>query len=106
RYNSRRSMPARLKGSRSTSSLRSMRAALAAGCFMSIAPGCSRPPRLAADLVITRANVWTGDPLRPTADAIAVIGDRIAEVGGADDIERWRGPATTVVDAGGRRLVP
>ena len=96
-------MLACLKASRSS---RSMRAALAAGCVVAIAPSCSRPPRLAADLVITRANVWTGDPLRPTAEAIAVIGDRIAEVGGADDIERWRGPATTVVDAGGRRLVP
>jgi predicted amidohydrolase YtcJ len=82
------------------------RTALAAACLASIASGCSRPARLAADLVITRANVWTGDPLRPNAEAIAVIGDRIADLGSADDIDRWRGPATTIVDAGGRRLVP
>src|SRR5260370_1073374 len=63
------------KGSPSS---RSIRVALAAGCLAWIAPGCSRPPRLAADLVITRANVWTGDPLPPVAEAIAVVGGRMA----------------------------
>ena len=65
---------------------------------------CSRPARLAADLVITRANIWTGNPLQPDATAVAIIGDRIVEVGGADEIERWRGANTTVIDAEGRRL--
>jgi len=68
--------------------------------------GCSRPARLAADLVITRANIWTGDPQQPAATAVAVVGNRIVDVGSADEIERWRGPMTTVVDAKGRRLVP
>ena len=68
--------------------------------------GCSRPARIGADLVLTHANIWTGDPTQPTAAAVAVIGDRIVDVGGADEIERWRGPATTVVDAEGRRVVP
>ena len=67
---------------------------------------CSRPPRLAADLIVTRAQIWTGDPQRPTAAAVAVIRDRIVDVGDANDIDRWRGPATTVLDAEGRRLVP
>lgn len=67
---------------------------------------CSRPPRLAADLVITRANIWTGTAAQPTAMAVAIIGDRIVEVGGADEIERWRGTNTTVLNAEGRRLVP
>jgi predicted amidohydrolase YtcJ len=68
--------------------------------------GCSRPPRLAADLVITRARVWTGSPAQPEAMAVAVIGDRIVDVGGADQIDRWRGANTTVLDAEGRRVVP
>ena len=68
---------------------------------------CARPARLAADVVITRARVWTtGNGAAPDATAIAIIGDRIVDVGGADDIERWRGPNTTVVDAEGRRLIP
>jgi predicted amidohydrolase YtcJ len=67
---------------------------------------CSRPPRLAADLVVTGANVWTGNQAQPAAVAVAVIGDRIVDVGAADEIERWQGPNTTVLDAGGRRLIP
>ena len=67
---------------------------------------CSRPPRLGADLVITRANIWTGEPTQPSATAIAVVGDRIAAVGRDDEIERWRGATTTVIDAEGRRLLP
>jgi predicted amidohydrolase YtcJ len=67
---------------------------------------CSRSARLAADLVIVRANVWTGNSAQPAASAIAVLGDRIVDVGSDAEIDRWRGPATTVVDAGGRRVVP
>jgi hypothetical protein len=35
----------------------------------------------AADLVLTNARVWTGDPLRPQAEALAVLGERIVAVG-------------------------
>ena len=67
---------------------------------------CSSPAPLAADLLITRANIWTGNPRQPDAHALAILGDRIAEVGSAGEIERWRGPNTTVIDAEGRRLLP
>src|SRR5204862_331490 len=56
-----------------------------------IASGCSRPSRLAADLVITGANIWTGNPLQRDARAVAIVGDRIVDVGGAEEIDRWRG---------------
>ena len=71
-----------------------------------LAGACSHPPRLAADLVVTGANIWTGNPAQPAAVAVAVIGDRIVDVGAADEIERWRGPSTTVLNADGRRLIP
>ncbi|MCU1381661.1 MAG: Amidohydrolase 3 [Acidobacteria bacterium] len=83
------------------------RAALAALALASAAAiACERPPRLAADLVVTDAKVWTGNSAQPSAGAVAVIGDRIVDVGGADDIDRWRGPNTTVLNADGRRLIP
>jgi len=81
------------------------RATLATLTLLS-AIACARPPRLAADLIVTHANIWTGDPTQPDAGALAVIGERIVDVGGVDAIDRWRGANTTVVDAGGRRLVP
>jgi predicted amidohydrolase YtcJ len=78
--------------------------AIAASCAVAIA--CSRPPRVAADLVVTGARIWTGNPRQPSATALAVIGERIADIGNAEDLERWRGPDTRVIDAGGRRVVP
>ena len=71
-----------------------------------LAVGCVRPARLAADLVITNARIWTGDALQPDANAVAVIGDRIVDVGSSREIDRWRGAATTVIDAEGRRVLP
>ncbi len=68
--------------------------------------GCVRPARLAADLVITNARIWTGDALQPDANAVAVVGDRIVDVGSSREIDRWRAPATTVIDAEGRRVLP
>jgi predicted amidohydrolase YtcJ len=81
-------------------------AALAAVIVVSAATACARPPRLAADLVITRANIWTGNAAAPAATAVAIIADRIVDVGDGDAIERWRGPNTAVVNAEGRRLIP
>src|SRR5262249_33409849 len=42
----------------------------------------------------------------PGAAAIAAIGDRIVDVGSVAQVDRWRGPTTQVVDAGGRRVLP
>jgi predicted amidohydrolase YtcJ len=50
-----------------------------------------RPARLAADLVITNARIWTGDALQPDANAVAVVGDRIVEVGSSQEIDRGAG---------------
>ncbi len=59
-----------------------------------------------ADLVIVNAHVWTVDDARPEAEAVAVRGERIVLVGTSDEVRRLAGPATRVVDAGGRLLLP
>src|SRR5947209_2965537 len=60
----------------------------------------------AADLIIQNAHVWTVDPSRPEAEAVAIVGDRIAAVGSRQQVDPWRGPKTRVVDAAGKRLLP
>jgi predicted amidohydrolase YtcJ len=60
----------------------------------------------AADLIITNAKIWTVDKSLPTAQAVAVLGERITAVGSNAEIDAWRGPKTQVVDAGGRLLLP
>src|SRR3954470_2775430 len=63
----------------------------------------SRP---AADLIVTNAKVWTVDATQPSAEAIAVLGDRIVDVGTNAEIDQWRGVSTQVIDAGGHLLLP
>src|SRR5579863_929267 len=59
-----------------------------------------------ADLIIVNAKVWTVDKAHPTAQAVAVLGDRIIAVGSNADVEVLRGRATNVIDAGGKLLLP
>ena len=68
------------------------------------APAASAAP--AADLIVEHARIWTGNPAHPDAAALAVLQGRLVAVGSDKDAEAWRGPATTVVDAGGSRIVP
>lgn len=72
-----------------------------AGCC---ATSLAAPP--AVDSIVTDAKIWTVDAARPTAEAVAVLGDRIVAVGSESEIAAWRGPKTTVIDAHGKRLLP
>jgi predicted amidohydrolase YtcJ len=60
----------------------------------------------AADLIITNAKIWTVDQSLPTAQAVAVLLDRIVAVGSDAVVDAWRGPHTQVIDAGGKLLLP
>lgn len=59
-----------------------------------------------ADVVIRNAKVYTVDSQHPWAQAVAVKGDRIAWVGDESGVSPYIGPATRVIDAGGRLLLP
>lgn len=63
-------------------------------------------PVTPADLILRNAYVWTGDPARPHAQAVAVRGNLIAAVGGNAEIDVLRGPRTRVIDLRGRMVVP
>ncbi|MDQ2970593.1 MAG: amidohydrolase family protein, partial [Acidobacteriota bacterium] len=59
-----------------------------------------------ADLVLLHAKIWTGDPGKPEAQALAARGGRIVAVGSDGEIAKLQGTGTAVVDAAGRRVVP
>jgi predicted amidohydrolase YtcJ len=59
-----------------------------------------------ADLIVRNAKVTTLQDGGAAADAVAVRGERIAAVGGEAEVMRLAGASTTVVDAGGRRVIP
>jgi predicted amidohydrolase YtcJ len=59
-----------------------------------------------ASLLIRNARVYTLDPARPWAGAVAVRDDRIAWVGDDADADEHAGPDTEVIDAGGATALP
>jgi predicted amidohydrolase YtcJ len=58
------------------------------------------------DLLIRNAKVWTVDPARPTAEAVAVRDGRIAAVGDDRECRDAVGPAAEEIDAGGGSVLP
>jgi predicted amidohydrolase YtcJ len=83
-------------------------AVLALGCQMSdrkADTGDSTTSTGPLTLAVVNAKVWTGDSLRPWADAIAVRGERIAMVGSSAAVRKAAGDAR-VIDAAGQMVVP
>jgi predicted amidohydrolase YtcJ len=59
-----------------------------------------------ADLILHNANIITMNPACPTAQLVAVRGDKILVVGADDLMGEVRGAKTRVIDCGGRTVVP
>ena len=70
---------------------------LAEGCATKVQP---------ADLVLTNGKIVTMDASLPQAEALAVRGGKIVEVGKAKTIGRYVSPATEVIDLDGMLAVP
>jgi predicted amidohydrolase YtcJ len=62
--------------------------------------------RPAPDLVLLGGKVFTADPRRPWAEAIAVRGDRIVAVGTVTEVELLAGARTRRIALDGRTVVP
>jgi predicted amidohydrolase YtcJ len=72
--------------------------------FLDAQSGAQTQP--AADLIVRNAKVWTVDKSHPSAQAVAVLHDRIVAVGSNEEIETWRGSRTRVIEAAGKVLLP
>ena len=59
-----------------------------------------------ADLLLINGDVVTVDDTIPQAEAVAIAGDRILAVGTTDEMLRYRGDDTEVVDVGGQMVIP
>lgn len=60
----------------------------------------------AADVIYEGAHILTMDPRQPSAEAVAVAGDRIVAVGDRRSVLKRRGPQTRMVALGERALLP
>ncbi len=59
-----------------------------------------------ADILIVHAKVYTLDPAKPWAQAVAIRKGKIEAVGRDEEIELYRGIGTKYVDAGGKLVLP
>jgi len=59
-----------------------------------------------ADRVFVGGRIWTGDPARPAAEALAVRGPTVLAVGTSAEMRALGGEGTDVVDLHGRLVVP
>jgi predicted amidohydrolase YtcJ len=59
-----------------------------------------------ADVVVRNAKIYTGDPERPRASAVAISGGKVTAVGDDVDILGVVGPSTKVIDGQNRRVIP
>jgi hypothetical protein len=68
-----------------------------------------------ANAIFTHANIYTGAMLANTtsslaatkrAEALAIGGDRILAVGTRDEVMKWKGAETKIVDLGGHFVMP
>lgn len=59
-----------------------------------------------ATLIVRNARVWTANTRQPWAQAVAIRGDKIAAVGANAGIDKLAGPATRILDAQGRLVIP
>jgi predicted amidohydrolase YtcJ len=59
-----------------------------------------------ADVVLRNGKIYTADPARSIKQAIAFSGNTILVVGDDSDMEKLIGPATKVVNLGGKLVLP
>jgi predicted amidohydrolase YtcJ len=77
-----------------------------ASLLMSNNPAMARDGLMAPDAIIVNATVHTMDTNRPVAEAIAVLGNRIAAVGSNAEIRALAANKTRVIDAAKRLVLP
>ena len=86
--------------SRRTRMTLSLFSCLGFACNAAHSPTQPRP-----DLVVVNANIVTMNPRQPSAEAMAIAGDRIAWVGGADEARRHY-PGSVTLDLAGATVIP
>ncbi|MCI0470968.1 MAG: amidohydrolase [Candidatus Aminicenantes bacterium] len=67
---------------------------------------CAQAPKQSADLVLLNGKIITVDDTKPTAEALAVLKDRLLAVGSSMEIKPYITAATRVIDLEGKLAVP
>jgi hypothetical protein len=71
--------------------------------------GCFAPMPLRADppdMLLLNGKIVTLDDTSSVKEALAITGDRITATGSDDEMRKLAGAATTIIDLGGRTVIP
>jgi len=68
--------------------------------------GANNGAPLSADTILLNARIYTVDASHPWAEALAVRGGKIIAVGANNEIARYRGPNTNLIDVKSRLVLP
>jgi len=79
---------------------------LAVFCAALCVPSLPQDSKPHVDRIFFNGKIWTGDDARPRAEAVAVRGDKIVAVGSSDEIKSLASSDTSIIDLGGRLVVP
>jgi predicted amidohydrolase YtcJ len=58
------------------------------------------------DMVLVGGKIVTVDPKATVAEAVAIRNGRISAIGSSAEIRRLAGPPTSIVELGGRTVIP
>ena len=83
-----------------------MKALLTATTGMLVTTMVTNAAQFSPSLIILNANVQTMDSGHPTAEAVAISGNRVVALGSTEEIRSLAGNETHVIDAAGRLLLP
>ena len=64
------------------------------------------PPSNAADTIILNARIYTVNPQQPSAEALAISGEKILAVGSTNEIQKYRNASTKIIDAQSHFVLP
>ena len=84
----------------------SVAAAIAASFAAVSVVALQQPARPPADLVLLNGKIVTLEDSRPEAQAVAIVGDKISDLGSTEDIKRHVGPKTQLIDLKGQLVIP
>src|SRR5688572_20975323 len=79
---------------------------VSAGAWTGLLAGGQVPESAAPELILTGGRIYTLDPARPWAEAVAVRGDRIVGVGTSAEMRQAAGSSTRVIDLNGAFVTP
>ncbi|MGC2768283.1 MAG: amidohydrolase family protein, partial [Candidatus Acidiferrum sp.] len=83
------------------------RALFVALLFGAVASQSQQSVRIApADILIVHAKIYTVDEKKPWAQSLAIRKGKIVAVGSDEQVARFRGIGTKMIDAGGKLVLP